>query len=154
MAENLPPYTFNAEELHSKLQENLVRTENFKFGEETYEYGIFNSEAFPVKFFTGMQDGMNLMISEELAEDLRRFWLMHEIRCNRLEFPNEGRCADIERDLINSANEEIRERLLAARWEMFRSLVLFMKIDPNDPQDDFAKEIAGTYKYLKGEIEL
>lgn len=154
MSENFPPYTFNKEELHPTLQENFIRTENFKFGKEIYEYGIINPAAFPVKFFTGMQDGMNLMVSEEVPEDLRRFWFQHEIRCNRLEFPKEGRCADIEQDLINNADEEIRERLLAARWEMFRSLVPFMKIDPDDPQGDFAKEIAGTYKYLKGEIEL
>ena len=154
MPESLPPYSFLPTELHPVLEKNLIGTDEFRFGEETYEYGIINPAAFPVKFFTGMQGGMNLMISEELAEDLRQFWLTHEIRCNRLEFPNEGRCADIERDLIDSANEEIRERLLAARWEMFRSLVPFMKIDPSDPQDDFAKEIAGTYRYIKGEIGL
>lgn len=140
---------FNAAEIGTYFEKNLVGTEVIEHHSGVYEYGRIDTDSSNVHLACGMPGGKNLFISHRAEEPLRSFYLAHEIECCRLRAAEVCRCAAIEREAFEKLSPELRGIMYAARLQTFADLVNFYRIDLDFPADELKANIAATYEWLK-----
>ena len=146
------PYRFDISELHPDIAKCVERTDIFQFEGSDYEYGVLNPSVAPIHNVVGMLNGQNLIGSSTIPDQLKLFYLGHEILCNRVNAGIEGRCASVEAKLITEATSDVLRLLLQERLRTFEDLVRVYKISLEHPESAFHAEIAGTTIYLRQKV--
>lgn len=149
MRDHMQPYRFDKSELHPSIADKLVGTSVFRHGEEDFEYGILDPSVAPIHYVVGMPNRQNLIASSAIPEDLLSIYLGHEIECNRLRAGELLRCVSVEQQLIGNVQRPQLQRVIEARSRTFGDLMKLYNIDPTNPANDFAREIAATAAWLE-----